>query len=137
MSATADQASPEASSEHRLRCGDTVIHKPSGERWSVAYADYGTGYLSWCGWPDGEARIADCELRAACTDAQHEAAVDEWFAAGRPLRGDHRRTTVARLYRPGLLVPDAEEDVRQAEARLAGARARVRELRARIEETSQ
>lgn len=53
----------------RIRCGDTVIHRPTGERWLVAHVD--GEYLAWVGWPDGEARLSDCELVASCDDKAH------------------------------------------------------------------
>ncbi len=40
--------------------GDYVKHGPTGESWVVAYVD--GDRLAWCGWPPGEARLADCEL---------------------------------------------------------------------------
>lgn len=39
---------------------DTVLHKPTGEQWTVAYVR--GEYLAWCGWPRGEAKVADCML---------------------------------------------------------------------------
>lgn len=52
-----------------IRTGDTVLHKPSGEKWLVAYVQ--GEYLAWCGWPEGEARLADRERIRACTDEKH------------------------------------------------------------------
>lgn len=40
--------------------GDTVYHKPSRETWRVACVR--GDRLSWCGWPEGQANLADCEL---------------------------------------------------------------------------
>lgn len=74
----------------RIRCGDHVHHIPSGEDWVVAYADYVTGYLSWCGWPDGEAKIADCRLIKRATDAEHL----DWLT--QIANGDGRRGARAR-----------------------------------------
>jgi hypothetical protein len=52
-----------------LDTGDVVLHKPSGEHWVVAYVD--GDKLSWCGWPEGLARVTDFELvRAAQPDAR-------------------------------------------------------------------
>ncbi|MFI0399622.1 MAG: hypothetical protein ACH34X_11100 [Thiolinea sp.] len=51
--------------------GDTVFHKPSQETWLVVYADYKTGKLSWCGWPQGgEADISDCTLIKKATSEE-------------------------------------------------------------------
>jgi hypothetical protein len=52
-----------------MRCGDHVHHGPTGEDWVIAYVD--GEYLAWCGWPEGEARVADCALIKACTDDEH------------------------------------------------------------------
>ena len=62
-----------------IRTGDTVLHKPSGEKWLVAYVQ--GEYLAWCGWPEGEAKLADCELVRACTDEQHWKSVREIAAS--------------------------------------------------------
>lgn len=53
-----------------IRTGDSVKHGPTGETWLVAYVD--GDYLAWCGWPEGEAKLADCTLIKSCTDEQHE-----------------------------------------------------------------
>lgn len=39
---------------------DHVHHAPSGEDWVVAYVR--GDRLAWCGWPQGEAALADCTL---------------------------------------------------------------------------
>jgi hypothetical protein len=52
-----------------MRCGDHVHHGPTGEDWVVAYVD--GEYLAWCGWPAGEAKVADCKLTKACDDEEH------------------------------------------------------------------
>lgn len=54
-----------------FRTGDSILHKPSGEVWVCAWADSATGYLSWLGWPPGEAKISDFELAKAATDEEH------------------------------------------------------------------
>lgn len=78
-----------------IRCGDTVHHRPSGGNWVVAYADYSSGDLAWMGWPEGYARIVECDLIACCTDAEHRENVGRWLAS---TRGDHRHAVVRRLY---------------------------------------
>jgi hypothetical protein len=45
-----------------IRCGDVVLHRPSGEEWIVAAADPESDALMWCGWPEGVAKLSDCEL---------------------------------------------------------------------------
>ncbi len=45
--------------------GDYVKHHPTGESWVVAYVR--GDRLAWCGWPEGEAALADCELEQKAT----------------------------------------------------------------------
>lgn len=71
-----------AQAKPTFRAGDLVRHKPSGETWTVAYADPVRGDLAWCGWPDGAARISDCELIQAATDEQHRDVLREVIKAG-------------------------------------------------------
>ncbi|MGU3668616.1 hypothetical protein ACLBX9_30915 [Methylobacterium sp. A49B] len=52
-----------------FRTGDSILHKPSGDTW--VWADPATGYLSWLGWPPGEAKISDFKLAKAATDEEH------------------------------------------------------------------
>lgn len=85
----------EATTGRRIRCGDGVLHRPTGEKWLVAYADYETGDLAWSGWPEGRARIEDCEIVSVATDEQHEKHVHEWLEKR---SDDHRVAAVRRLY---------------------------------------
>lgn len=86
------------------RCGDHVLHRPSGENWLVAYAEGDD--IAWTGWPDGMARLHDCDVTYRCTDAEHAVAVEQW----RHVRDDSRCGRVLRLYAPTLSSdrPDAE-----------------------------
>lgn len=45
--------------------GDYVYHRPTGEHWVVAMVE--GDRLAWCGWPDGTAALADCELVTKAT----------------------------------------------------------------------
>lgn len=49
---------------------DVVLHGPSGEAWVVAYVK--GDRLAWCGWPEGEAMLADCTLTEKATPEQRE-----------------------------------------------------------------
>lgn len=60
--------------------GDTVLHKPTGERWVVAFVQ--NGRLSWCGWPEGTADLADCELVEAATDERRVRLLNEMASMG-------------------------------------------------------
>ena len=84
----------EIAAERRIRCGDVVRHRPTGEEWLVAYADYETGYLAWAGWPDGRAKIADCDLIEARDHRRHVESVGAWIG---PIRSS-RSEAVRRLY---------------------------------------
>lgn len=83
----ADQDPPSA-----WRTGDHVVHRPTGETWVVAYVD--GDRLSWCGWPEGRADVADCERVHVATDDEHAALVREIAAVA----NDHRAGAVRRLY---------------------------------------
>jgi hypothetical protein len=49
---------------------DHVKHGPTGETWVVAYVD--GDRLAWCGWPEGEAKLADCELVKKATESERD-----------------------------------------------------------------
>jgi hypothetical protein len=51
-----------------IRTGDTVLHRPTGESWVVAYVI--NDRLAWCGWPEGEAKASDCEIVELGTNKQ-------------------------------------------------------------------
>lgn len=76
-----------------FRAGDHVLHAPTGETWVVAWADPATGDLAWCGWPNGIARISDCRLVKAASDAEHQQKLRDLKAAG-----GSRATKALRLY---------------------------------------
>lgn len=52
-----------------MRTGDTVLHAPTQETWTVAFVI--DDRLSWLGWPPGYAKAADCALVKSCTDEEH------------------------------------------------------------------
>jgi hypothetical protein len=52
----------------QIDTGDYVKHEPSGEHWVVACVD--GEYLHWCGWPEGDAKLADCTLLQKATPEQ-------------------------------------------------------------------
>lgn len=77
------------------RCGDHVLHHPTGEEWLVAWAE--GEHLAWAGWPNGRALLADCTVTKRATDEEHRKAVHAWNDAD-PLNDDGRRSAVLRLY---------------------------------------
>ena len=92
-----------------MRTGDTVLHRPSGEAWLVAYVDGPD--LAWFGWPEGFARVDDCELVKACSDEEHEKALRKWTT---PMRtsdsgGYDRRSTICARQLEALLARRAAE----------------------------
>jgi hypothetical protein len=74
------------------RCGDYVFHRPTEETWMVAWAEGED--LAWAGWPDGKARLSDCDVVYRCTGDEHRKAVDDW----RNVTNDTRPHRVLRLY---------------------------------------
>lgn len=73
-----------------IDAGDHVLHSPSGERWIVAYVR--GDRLAWCGWPQGEAELADCTLVKKATPSERRALLLE-IAGG---RSDDERVSFAR-----------------------------------------
>lgn len=62
----------------KLRAADVVRHRPSGEKWVLAYADMERGEVSACGWPRSIAKASDCDLVEAATDEQYEQMLRQW-----------------------------------------------------------
>ena len=75
-----------------VRCGDHVYHRPTGEDWLVAYVD--GNYLAPCGWPPGEAKVADCTVVYRCTDEEHVSLLED-CAKLTDKRGDKARALLA------------------------------------------
>lgn len=90
------------------RCGDHVLHHPSGQTWVVAFADEDRGELSAAGWPASIVKLSDCELVMRCSDAEHTAAVLGWMTSG-GTGGDFRRARVLALYMGALADPAAAQ----------------------------
>lgn len=76
-----------------MRTGDTILHKPSGERWLVAAVSPTGDQIVCCGWPESVAPVTDCELIKSATDADH----CELLA--RVCEGRDTRASWARFYR--------------------------------------
>ena len=73
--------------------GDYVHHKPTGEDWVVAYVR--GDRLAWCGWPEGEAAIADCELLQKATPAKRAELLQEMAKLGNDARGRYARAALS------------------------------------------
>lgn len=80
------------------RCGDIVVHNPSGEAWVVAYVD--GDRLAACGWPFGEVPLADCTRVTACSKDEHRA----WLE--RVAKVDDKRGRMARAALDALAADD-------------------------------
>lgn len=65
---------------------DTVLHKPTGETWTVALVD--GDRLSWVGWPEGWAMLCDCELREKATAEERQRLLREMALIR---ENDHRK----------------------------------------------
>lgn len=83
------QAGPRDSATKPMKAGDVVFHRPSGERWMLAYCD--GDRLSACGWPESIAQAADCDLVTSCSPEKHREMLETW-ASKQTLdgQGDHR-----------------------------------------------
>ena len=57
------------------RTADVVFHKPTGERWVVAFVQ--NGKLFWCGWPLGCADLSNCTIVKKATDEEYEKLLKE------------------------------------------------------------
>lgn len=68
---------------------DHVQHTPSGESWVVAYVR--GDRLAWCGWPQGEAALADCTLLKKATDAERDKLLHDMADCGHDPRATYAR----------------------------------------------
>lgn len=80
-----------------------MFHKPTGETWTVAYAE--GDWLAPCGWPAGLARVRDCTLIEECSEKESLALLRELAEMQGGRTGhDHRKSYAqARLRELGLL----------------------------------
>lgn len=102
-------------SEHKIRAGDHVLHKPSGEDWIVMWANHETGYMAPAGWPACRARIEDVLLIRPVNDAGHNAFLD---GLKRPAEGEAAEALA--LYRPApAAAPEGLDPAGLARAREA------------------
>lgn len=69
---------------------DVVLHKPTGEEWTVAYVQ--GDRLAWCGWPEGTSALADCELVTSASDLERIWILEKLAA----MEGDDSRARYAR-----------------------------------------
>jgi hypothetical protein len=69
--------------------GDTVRHKPTGEKWIVACVR--DDQLSWIGWPEGWAELEDCELIKKATPEKRL----EWLKDLAAMKADDHRQRYA------------------------------------------
>jgi hypothetical protein len=62
----------------KLRAGDVVLHRPTGEHWLLAYAVMERNEVAACGWPPSRAKADDCVLLEAASDEKHDEMLREW-----------------------------------------------------------
>lgn len=78
---------------------DHVHHAPSGEDWVVAYVR--GDRLAWCGWPEGEAALADCTLLKKATPVERDKLLREMADLGsRDMRGTYAADRLAVRHEP-------------------------------------
>lgn len=77
----------------KIDTADHVEHGPSGESWVVAYVR--GDRLAWCGWPQGEAALADCTLLMKATPEARDKLLREIAAIGNDARAAYARDRLA------------------------------------------
>jgi len=99
-----------------MRTGDTVLHRPSGERWMVACAHEDRDQVYWMGWPPGCAKISDCDLLLSATDEECRGFLQ---AIAEIRDSDHRGACAQRTLAALEGTNDMTDDARTANADLA------------------
>ncbi len=62
--------------KHRIDAGDAFLHRPSGETLSCSGSDGDAVF--WEGWPEGYARVEDCDLVREATPDQRRSTLVSW-----------------------------------------------------------
>ena len=85
--------------ERDIDTADHVYHAPSGECWVVAYVR--GDKLAWCGWPQGEADLADCTLTKKATPAERDKILHQMAGAmcGSDMRAAYARERLAACHK--------------------------------------
>jgi hypothetical protein len=77
-----------------MNTADTVLHRPTGETWTVAYVH--GDELCPCGWPETIAQVSDCELVKSATEEERDDLLHELSQMAEPdSRGRHARWELA------------------------------------------
>ena len=95
-----------------MKTGDTVLHKPTGEHWTIAWAE--RGRVCPVGWPETLAEDSDCELLQEGTEAERMKLLHDMANIPAPSRGrgyDSRRTYARRVL--GLAEPPAAQAAKE------------------------
>lgn len=83
----------------QIDTADIVRHEPSGEEWVVACVN--GEYLSWAGWPEGRAKLADCTLVRKATPEKRELLLQDLARInGSDHRCAHARAVLAAAQAP-------------------------------------
>lgn len=85
----------------KIDTGDSVFHRPTGETWIVACVQ--DGRLSWVGWPEGTASVADCDLTERATPESRLKLLQDMAAMSQP---DHRQRYAARRLAAAIITLD-------------------------------
>jgi hypothetical protein len=79
--------------------GDYVHHARSGEDWVVAYVR--GDRVAWCGWPPGEAALADCTLVQKASSADRAKLLLEMAnSMNSDIRAAYARAKLAECHKP-------------------------------------
>lgn len=89
----------------QIDTADIVRHEPSGEEWVVACVN--GEYLSWAGWPEGRAKLADCTLVRKATPEKRELLLQDLAR----INGSDHRCTHARAVLAAAQAPQPEPAV--------------------------
>lgn len=81
--------------------GDVVLHRPTGERWLVAYVQ--SEYVACCGWPLSMAKIEDCTLLIIATAPERLKLLQEM--ANMPGSDPRKTYALNRLEAAELVIP--------------------------------
>jgi hypothetical protein len=68
-----------------MKPGDTVLHRPSGETWTVSARS--NDYIIPGGWPMTVAKKADCDMVEECSPEEHRSMLSMAVRSG-GLRGE-------------------------------------------------
>lgn len=75
-----------------IDAADVVLHHPTGEKWVVAVVY--NGDLCWVGWPEGIAKVSDCELVEKATPEKRFEMLKLWAEKTNDVRASYARAVL-------------------------------------------